>query len=275
MAATAAFLVYYWRSHPEITSQLAAVSPWAVGAIIALHLLTILVLVMVYDTILRMCGRTIGLGEHTLLTMYSSIVNFFGPLQSGPGVRTVYLKQKHGVPMKAYLGNTLAYYALFGFISLLFLAAAAVPLPALPVLVLMAIAGVYLARPLAARLPLPSRLRTALSSRHLPRLAGFTLLQLLLVVIIYYIELHAVGVNIGILQAVAYAGAGSLAIFVSLTPGALGFRESFQYLTQDIHRLDSGVIVTANLLDRSAYVAVLGIVFVIILVFHARSRFRV
>lgn len=284
LTATFVFLVYYWRSHPEITAQLKAVSPWAVAAIIGLYLTMTLVLVGVYDTILRMCGKPIGLREHTLLTMYSSIINFFGPLQSGPGVRTVYLKQRHGVSIKAYLAGTLVYYALFGVINLSFVAMAFLSerdiLPASASLFLLtaAIALAFALLPrIAPRLQplLPARVRGVrldLNRRLVLRLALFTLLQALLAVAIYRVGLAALDIPVSFGQALAYAGAGSLALFVSLTPAALGFRESFQYFTQGIHGIDGQAIVTANLLDRSAYVAVLGALFVFIVLFHAKSR---
>ncbi len=120
-----------------------------------------------------------------------------------------------------------------------------------------------------------ARFRPYMRGQLFARLAGLTFLQACLAAAIYMVELHAIGFQASLIEGIAYAGAGSLALFVSLTPGALGFRESFQYLSQSVHHVDSNAIVTANLLDRSAYVVFLGILFLVILAFHARKRLQV
>ncbi len=273
--ASFAFLAYYWHAHPEIVTQLQSVSLPTILMLLSLYLIMTLLLVLIYDTILRICSKPIPLGEHTLLTMYSSIINFFGPLQSGPGFRTVYLKQRHGVPIKSYLSTTLVYYALFGGFNLLFLAVGIIPLAYAPILLLILLA-VYLSRThWAGRIAFLSRFNHSLRNSLAARLAALTLLQAILVVVIYSAELRAVGSPVSLTQAIVYSGAGSLALFVSLTPAALGFRESFQYVTQGIHHVDSNAIIAANILDRSVYVAFLGLLFVIILAFHARQRLYV
>lgn len=275
VVASFAFLVYYWRTHPEIVTQLKSVSPLAALTIMFLYLLMTLLLVAIYDTILRMCSKPIPLGEHTLLTMYSSIINFFGPLQSGPGFRTVYLKQRHGVSVKSYLTGTLIYYALFGIINVIFLLAGILAAAYLPLLLAALAGGLLVARSLTARVRFLARFEQALRSPLLARLAVLTFLQAGLAAVIYAIELQAIGASVSPTQAIVYAGAGSLALFVSLTPAALGFRESFQYLTQSIHQVDSTAIVAANVLDRSAYVVFLGILFLVIIAFHARKQLGV
>lgn len=272
--ASFAFLAYYWRTHPEIVTQLKSVSPIAVIAIMALYLMMTFVLVGVYDTILRLCAKPIPLGEHTLLTMYSSIINFFGPLQSGPGFRTIYLKQKHDVSAKSYLTGTLLYYALFGLINLVFLLVGAISAAYLPLLIGGLAGGLLVARLPATRVSFLKRFEPALHSPLLIRLALLTFIQAVLVIIIYSIELRAIGAPASLMQVITYAGAGSLALFVSLTPGALGFRESFQYFSQSIHGVDSSAIITANVLDRSVYVSFLILMFLAIVAFHAKSRLQ-
>ncbi len=276
--ASFAFIVYYWRSHPEIITQLQQVSPVAIAMILGLYAVMTFVLVLIYDTILRMCGKRIPIGENSLLTMYSSIINFFGPLQSGPGFRTVYLKQRHAVPMTSYISGTLVYYALFGTFNLLFLAVGIVSLAFAPLLLLAVVPVVLALRYVLGRtgnLGIVRRFQPYVTGSLFTRLVVLTLLQAALVIVIYSTELHAIGNPVSLTQAIAYSGAGSLALFVSLTPGALGFRESFQYISQGIHHVDSNAIVTANLLDRSVYVVFLGLLFLAILALHGRKRLQV
>ena len=274
IVASFAFLAYYWRTHPEIVTQLKSVSPLAIAAIGGLYLLMTLLLVLIYDTILRLCAKPIPLGEHTLLTMYSSIINFFGPLQSGPGFRTLYLKQRHNVPVKAYVTGTLLYYALFGLVNLVFVVVGVMATAYLPLLLAGLAGSLLIVRRLAGRVGFLARFDRALRSPLLVRLAGLTALQAVLAAIIYAVELQAVGASVSPSQALAYAGAGSLALFVSLTPAALGFRESFQYVTQSLHQVSGPDIVAANVLDRSVYVAFLGLLFVLIVALHAKRRLR-
>lgn len=289
--ASFAFFIYYWRSHPEIVTQLRQVSLITVVALLGLYACMTFVLVLIYDTVLRMCGKPISLAENSLLTMYSSVINFFGPLQSGPAFRTVYLKQRHGVPVKAYLSGTLVYYATFGILNLAFLAVGISSLISLTYvasfflsLAVLTFISWYTVRRRAKSgrvgghgrfLQLVQRFQPYTSGRLFGRLVALAFMQAALVVAIYFIELEAIGNPVTFIQAVAYAGAGSLALFVSLTPGALGFRESFQYISQGLHNVDNNAIVTANLLDRSIYVLFLGILCVVILSFHAKKRLRI
>jgi len=77
------------------------------------------VLVAITGVTLAICGKRMGLKENFMLTSYSSIANFFGPLQSGPGVRAVYLKAKHQVRLRDYTLASLLSLGLFAFFSAL------------------------------------------------------------------------------------------------------------------------------------------------------------
>lgn len=275
LLATLAFFIYYWRSHPEIAEQLRTISPVAVVTVMGLYLVMTLLLVLIYDAILRLCHKPIPLGEHALLTFYSSIINFFGPLQSGPGFRTVYLKQKHGVPIKAYLTGTLIYYGLFGVINLAFLIIGVLHPVFIPLLIAAIVGVVLVLRQASGKLHWLRRFHQNLHSPILHRLALLTFLQAALVVLVYAVELSAVGQAASLQQVIAYAGAGSLALFVSLTPAAIGFRESFQYFSQSIHGVSDTAIVAANVLDRSAYVTFLIVSFVLIASLHAKHRLSI
>lgn len=274
IVASLVFAVYYWRSHPQITDQLKSVSPWTALSLVLLYGVMTVVLVLLYRLMLHICKAKISFKENALLTMYSTIVNFFGPLQSGPGFRTVYLKKKHNVSIKAYASVTLLYYGLFGVCNLVFLAFGIIPLRFAP---LVAIAVALLAWSIwkvLPKLPYVSRYKEQMDGRLFAQLALTTLAQALLVIIIYFIELHSVGAHVSLSQAIVYTGAANLALFVSLTPGALGFRESFLYLSQRLHHIPGDTIIAANVLDRAVYVVYLGVLFVLILALHAKGRLK-
>ena len=272
LVITAAAFFYYLRGHPDLVGGLRHIRTTTLLAIIALYGATLGVLVLIYDTTLKLCKQSIPLKEHVLLTMYSSIANFFGPLQSGPGVRLVYLKQRHGVRLRNYAMATFAYYILFGVLSGLFLLTGVRQwrevLGLLSVVILVA-GGLMIATKKTRQV---FRIREQYSVKLIGRLAVLTLLQVLLVAVIYFTELRAIDDRINFSQAIIYTGAANFALFVSLTPGALGFRESFLFFSQKLHHIDGSTIIAANVVDRAVYVVFLGILLVVIMAVHGKDR---
>lgn len=253
---------HYWQSHPKLWWQLQNVNPLLILGLLGLYCLVITALTLAYDALLRLSKVRLPLQENLLLTMYSTIVNFFGPLQSGPGFRMVYLRKRHKVPIRTYAFFTLFYYAMFAGLSVLFL------LVSLPVWLFIALIG-GLALAVVGWLVL----KPAISIHLISYLGLATLLQVFFTMLVYWAELSAVGAHASLSQAVTYTGAANLALFVSLTPGALGFRESFLLLSRHLHHISSANIVAANVLDRAVYVVFLGLLFVVILALHAKDKF--
>lgn len=271
---TVALFLYTWHQHPELLKQLKHLRPYNVVLVGVLYGVMIGLLVLIYDTTLRLCGSTLGLREQTLLTMYSSIVNFFGPLQSGPGVRTVYLKKRHQVSVKKYAAATIVYYLLFAGFSGLFLLSGIRPWWRASLLCLLALALASLVLWLArGRLSRFSFIKEY--SRPLVlRLALLTFAQVCLVTLIYFTELKAISAHVSVSQTVVYTGAANFSLFVSLTPGALGIREAFLLFSRRLHHIPSGTIISANLVDRGVYVIFLGVLFLVVLSLHAQDRLK-
>ena len=109
----------------------------------------------------------------------------------------------------------------------------------------------------------------------LVKLALATLLQVFIVAVIYFVELRAVNSTISFKQAVIYTGAANFALFVSLTPGAIGFRETFLLLAHRLHHIPDSTVLSASLLDRAIYIVFLGILFLVALSMHAKDRLAV
>jgi uncharacterized membrane protein YbhN (UPF0104 family) len=274
---TLGLFVYFFVTNPAIRHTLASTNAWTILVIAALYGLLTLCLVWVYDVTLRLCGKRLDFKENFQLTCYSSIANFFGPLQSGPGVRAAYLKQKHQVKLRDYTLASLVYYAMFASVSAVFLLIGSGRYWPLAAVFLICVIGgsgtvVWLAKRQFTRKYESS---LALRPRLLIELFVATLLQLFVWAIIFYVELSAIHTGASLTQAVAYGGAANFAVFVALTPGAIGFREAFLAFTQRLHGIDTTNIVSASLIDRAVYVAFLGLLFVLILGLHADRRFRV
>lgn len=275
--ATFGFFAYFVATHADIRDGLATVPASTLILLLGLYLVFFLCLTATYDATLRLCGLGLGHTENLLLSAYSSIANFFGPLQSGPGVRAVYLKQKHGVHLSDYFIATLFYYACFAVLSaaLLFVNSRfwwLSPVAALGALIISAAVLYVFSRRLQRG---RGKLQLRISAPLLGYLMLATLAQLAVQIIIFYVELQAVHTGASLRQATAYTGAAGFSLFVSLTPGAIGFRESFLALSRQLHHISATGIVSANVIDRGIYLLLLGLLFLLVLAFHADRRFRI
>lgn len=271
LAATISAFTWYLSNHPEIVTQIKTVNPWILVLLLVCYTVWFGALAVVLQISIRMFGKSMSARENILLSAYSSLLNFFGPGQSGPGLRGIYLKKKHNLSIKKYIFATLLYYACYALISAIMLLGGRVSwwltLGALAVVSsgCVAILQWYKKRSaIAANQQL---------GRYLGLLFAATLVQLLAQVAIYYIELRAVS-NVSIAQAVSYTGAANFSLFVALTPGAIGIREAFLLFTQNIHHISSGVIVAANIIDRAAYIVFLGIMALGVFGLHADKKLR-
>lgn len=267
LVATVTAFVYYFITHPSVRQQLRHTSPGVLLAILLLYFGTIAALAMINASTLRLCKVHMRGPESLLLTSYSSVVNFFGPLQSGPAFRAVYLKKKYALNLKDYTVATFMYYFFFAAFSGLFLLSGLLKWWLVP------LALIGLAVVLAAR-------HERLLGRRLEKLdlaawyylAAATFLQVGLVAIIYYLELRSVAPGTRFSQAIVYTGAANFSLFVSLTPGAIGFRESFLVFSERLHHISNSTIVAANIIDRAMYIILLLIMALFIFATHARRQ---
>lgn len=263
---TIAVFTVYFRHHPEIKRQLAHTHPLTLTILGLLYLFFVGTIALITHATIRVSKYRMPAVETAHLTMYSSIINFFGPLQSGPAFRGLYLKKKHGVSLKNYGYATLAYYAVYGLLSLACLSVTLLGLWLLPLLVAGLVAAYVVYRHRFER-------RSSLDFSALGYLTLATSLQVLVLIIIFYVELQSLG-HVSVTQAITYAGAANLALFVSVTPGAIGFRESFLYFSRHLHHISNDTIVAANVLDRSMYISMLVLMSVYLFASHARSGLR-
>jgi uncharacterized membrane protein YbhN (UPF0104 family) len=270
LTITAIALIIYVSGHPEVGEQLRQASLATLALLLMLYLGTAGALALIFIATIRLCKIKMPLGESLLLTMYSSIVNFFGPLQSGPAFRAVYLKKKYNVKLTNYTAATIVYYFFFAAFNGIFLLSGVLGWWLVPIS-----AGGLMFLYLIRKQPLIARRLQAIDLRGWYYLAAATFLQVSLVAVIYFIELNTVSTDISFQQAIIYAGAANFALFVSFTPGAIGFRESFLLFSQNLHHISSDTIVAASILDRVMYLVLLLVMAVLIAVTHAREHLGV
>ena len=272
LAATIAVFGWYLHGHPEIVTQLRNVHPDILIALVIIYCVWFAALAATVQVSMRMHGKQMASRENFLLSAYSSLINFFGPGQSGPGLRAIYLKKRHNLPVKKYIFATLVYYACYAVISATMMFAGSRPWWQTVLLVTAAGAGSACILRWYAR---KSKLK---EQSGIVRFGGWmfaaTAVQLLAQVAIYFVEVHAIASNVSLGQIITYTGAANFALFAALTPGAIGIREAFLVFTHNLHHIGNNVIVAANVIDRAAYIVFLGVLFLLALSLHAGNKFK-
>jgi uncharacterized membrane protein YbhN (UPF0104 family) len=276
--ATLTAFLWYLDKNPAVIDLLKQTSAAAVTSVAILYGVVLVTLMAILYGSLQLYQKRMALQENFLLNAYSSLLNFFGPGQSGPGFRGLYLKVRHGVAIKQYVFATLLYYAFYAMFSglLLFVASR----PWWETILLLAAIAICCYAVLAFFVRRNANLISAsISAATLARVAGIigvaTLVQVLAVAGVYFIELHSIDASISLSQSLAYTGAANFALFVALTPGAIGIREAFLLFSQKLHHIPSDIIVAANVLDRAIYIFFLGVLFVLVLALHAGNKLQV
>lgn len=245
------------------------VNPLTLTIILLLYFVAVIALSMVNIGTLKLCKVRMPGKESLLLSSYSSVINFFGPLQSGPAFRAIYLKKKYGLKLRDYTAATFIYYLFYGAFSGLFLLSGLLKWW----LVALAAAGIATALIMRRSRWAGPRLAT-LNLGAWYYLALATFLQVSAVALIYYAELRTIAPGTHFSQAIVYAGAANLSLFVSLTPGAIGFRESFLLFSEHLHHVSPAAIVSANIIDRAMYIVLLFVMALFIFGTHAQRRLR-
>lgn len=271
LVVTVAVFINYFINHPEVWEELGQIPRSTLLVILALYFLFVGSLALVNTATLRLCKYKMKAGESLLLTMYSSVINFFGPLQSGPAFRAVYVNQKHGVKVKDYTVASFVYYFFYALFSVVLLFSGVLKWWILPMAIL-AVIGIFYLR--FKKINGLKRLgNLALGNWYY--MAAATFVQISLLLLIFWVELTAVSPGIQFSQVAIYTGAANLALFVSLTPGAIGFREAFLVFTQNLHHINGATIVAANTIDRAIYVLMLLMLSGVIIITHAGKKLKV
>lgn len=256
---------YYIAANPSVIEAVMRINPFIGLFILILYFGVVLTNFAIMYMTIKLREKTLPVKSGLLLTMYSSVVNFFGPLQSGPGVRAIYLKSKIGLRIRDYTYAMLFYYVAFAAlnIALLFI-------NTLWWLTIIGIIGAVALTILGTRL-----LRLTSLNKFVILIFVVTLIQIIFMVIIYTMELTAINpsANFSIAQTISYTASANLSLFVSLTPGGIGIRESFLIFSQSLHHIQLPSIIAAGVVDRALYIIFLLIIFVVSSSLHLQQTF--
>jgi uncharacterized membrane protein YbhN (UPF0104 family) len=220
----------------------------------------------------KICRKNLDPKEGFLLNAYSTLVNFFVPGQGGIVVRGAYLKTIKKLKVRNYVFVTLIYYMFYAIIASFMLLVASRPLwQAISATIIVGLFSLLVIYLFTNR----SKIKLgelAITKINLSYLFGATLLQAIIQIAIYGVELHSINSHISLSQMITYSGAANFALFVALTPGAIGIREAFLLFTRHLHHISSANIVAANIIDRAVFIIVLGVLFGLTLGFHAKYK---
>jgi len=279
----ATFVVFglYISSHHEVIQTLKSLDLTTIILLAGGYTLITLVNAVILFYSLRFIKKTSSISDNIILTGYSSIVNFFGPLQSGPGFRAIYLKKKYGVRIRDFFITTLIFYSFFGIINVLILFVAGVLRFGLGIFYIYAIVGILILL-LAIYLIEKrfGRVRPILQSLKLNDvnfwLIGVGAVALVLATVAtYFVEIHHVNLGVSVTQTIVYTAAANLSLFVAITPGAIGIRESFLALSQQLHGINTTTIIGASVIDRAFYISFLALMFVALLAINSRKHLSI
>jgi uncharacterized membrane protein YbhN (UPF0104 family) len=218
------------------------------------------------------CNKTINLKENVLLNAYSVLVNFFIPGQGGIAVRGIYLKKVKDLPYRNYIYVSLLYFMFYAIVSAILLLLFSRPIwqtiLASIIVGVISFAVVYFFK---------NKSKTKiedlnLSQKNIFYLILAVIIQSIVQIAIFAVELHYVNPNISLHQAITYTGAANFSLFVALTPGAIGIRETFLLLSKHLHHISSANIVSASIIDRAVFILFLGFIFVMTILLHANYR---
>ncbi|HUC95574.1 MAG TPA: lysylphosphatidylglycerol synthase domain-containing protein, partial [Candidatus Saccharimonadia bacterium] len=269
---TATVFSLYISKHLDLIRELRHIKLEVLIGILLLYILWFFSLVLVFKISMRVCKKSIPPDESLLLNGYSTIVNFFVLGQSGPAVRALYLYKKYRLRIRVFLLVTLLYYVSYAIISTsLLLIPSKVWWLTFPIVaVILSLAGIgswfYIKRSKI----LGSEL--SINATNVTYLFFATLLQVFILTLIYYVELKAVNSHLLFKQVIMYTGVANLTLFVSLTPGGIGIRESLLIFSEHLHKISSANIVSASIIDRSIFLLLLTILFIVIISLHAKKR---
>ena len=272
VALTIAIFIYYVHKHPDTIKRLGDISPLVLVALLGVYALSFLAYVAITRYSLQLFDKTLSKQENLLFNAYSSLINFFGPGQSGPAFRAIYLKKRHNLSLKRYALTGLIYYGFFAVVSVGMAFAGSRPWwqTTLVMFVTMAVSIWFIRR---------YRNKLGNATKVNMRLAGLiglmTAAQIIMQVFIFAIELRSISGGISWGQVISYTGVANLALFASITPGGIGIREAFLLFSEQLHHIGSATVVAASVVDRGVYLLFLGVLFVLVITMHAKDKLQV
>lgn len=275
IAATFTVFAIYLKGHTDLLRELRHIPLTTLIWLLMLYGFWLGAMVLILQATLYICRHHVSVEENILLNAYSTLTNFFVPGQGGIALRGVYLKKKYNLKVRDYVTSMLLYYACYAVVSAFMLLTPSRPWWQSIIGVLIVTCGVITGARWYIRKLKPQKEGLNLQLPSFIYLMVVTIIQAVIQVIIYFVELHSVNHHISLGQVVTYTGAANFALFVALTPGAIGVRETFLVFSQRLHHISTANIVDASIIDRAIFLVFLGLLFVLTLTLHAKNKLQI
>lgn len=292
-AFLALFFVYVF-TNLENFKALAGFPLHAAALIILLKVGLMITNAMFLKTILTAFDVDITAKHSFFILIFTTLGNHLTPFRAGAGFRAVYLRKKFNFPYSQFIstlsGNYLVVLLVYSFITLASLIWIRMERGFYSLSLFIFIAGLFsfclllsLVRVKTHKLEIRSKWKLVsktasvlkqavdgwnriLSRRQLVfKLFLIVFAGFFFVFFIVFVEFKYVTARTPFASLLLYSGLSNLSLFVSVTPGALGIRESILIIFQNLLNLKTGDILNIAVIDR-------GLVFITLVLLYLSTK---
>ena len=282
-------LAWYIKENKEDFIQLRYINLWYILGAIILRILQLFLSGAFIKIIVNkyLVNNAITTFESFYISVFSAVGNFFGFMQSGAGIRAVYLKTKYGLSLSKFTMTILIHYTIT---FLVFGTAGLVALFCLGNLDWRFIIPMFILSYGALGFVMVNRIKLIdkiLSNkvfkrfhnlfellRQLPSdvrqkpgmfvtLSFLYVLRFMLAMMIQLLFFKSIDIDVSFFALMLYTSLSRLPIIVNITPAALGFREAILLLAQNLVSLDTSSILKLAIIERTIFVIVLTCTFIL------------
>lgn len=238
--------------------------------------------------------KKIPTGESIYIGILSAIGNFFGPLLGGASIRAIYLKKSYALSYSSFTSTLFGYYLIlflvtscFAVASLLMLAKSSQVLlllvfftTILIVLLLLTFSKLPESGRLINQRKNPKLIKRMVGtlykiedgwktikhkSKLISRLVLLATLSFLTQFFISYVEFNALQIDYNIQTLILYTAFMVVSLLISITPGAIGIRETLLFIFASTMALTNEQIIQLAVIDR-------GVTFILLLALFLVTR---
>ncbi len=295
------FGVYLYKN-PEIISQITSVK-WIYIALIMFLYLFMFFLEGVFILItLRIFKKEISIKEGYFLSIVSRIGNYLLPMRAGAIFRATYLKKKYDFEYSKFLSTLYGYYIIFfllnSFIGVSVLIYRYIDSKVLSISLLVFFLAIIVAMLflIFVRISWGKYIKTSKGifskivstldrfitgwslivkdKRHFMMLLLFALGNIMLNILVGYIEFFAIGKAIDFIGVIIYTCISGLSLLISITPGSLGIREAAFLITSQSIGISEKEVMQLAFLDRGIMFLLLLLLLIFILIFNRKLSLK-
>jgi len=293
-----ALFIWYGLTHREIFHDLTNIAVWALVLIVVGKLINVWTTGLFTKWTVEAFTDTLSQAESFVVAVLTAIGNFFGPLFGGLGIRAVYLKKYHQLPYSKFTSTLIGYYLLMLLFNSLL---AVVGLLLLPHgnhtnFLLLVFGGWFILFLGLMFVKLPQRQKFAWLERNklgkllvkttydiedgwqvmlhkrklLVQMIVLAIVNLVALYFVNYVEFVALDIHVTAAAMMLYTAIVQASLLISLTPGAVGLRETLLIVLGGTLGITNEQIVQVAILDRGIYFVMLGALFLL----TRHSKFR-